>query len=94
LATTPDLPPADRAAALQLAQQVAAVGHVSPIVLDTLAAALAANGQFPDAVAAAEQAIAVAQRLRAAGLLTALQQRLALYRAGKPYLAALPGAGP
>lgn len=94
LATTPDLPPADRTAALRLAQQVAAAGRVSPIVLDTLAAALAANGMFPDAVATAEQALALAQRLRAAELVAALQKRLALYRAGKPYVLTFSEAGP
>jgi len=72
-------------------------------VLDTLAAAYAEAGRFPDAVAAAERAMKIAGEERAmrpvgasagtsasAGLVEAIRARLALYRAGRPYHDAPP----
>lgn len=94
LATTPNLPSEDRAAALKIAQQVVATGRVTPILLDTLAAALAANEMYPEAVVVIQRAIAAAEQLRATPLLPALQQRLALYAAEKPYVVPLTGTEP
>jgi spermidine synthase len=50
--------------------------------LDTLAAAYAAAGRFPDAQRVAQQALASASRRDLAG---PISERLALYRAGLPY---------
>jgi tetratricopeptide (TPR) repeat protein len=50
--------------------------------LDTLAAAYAAAGRYPDAVRTAEAALA---KSRASELAGPLSERLALYRAGRPY---------
>jgi len=88
LATTPGLTPPERAAALPLAEQaVAATGRQSAAVLDTLAAALAANGHFADALRVVEEALARAQAQGPPELLAELRQRLELYRSGQPYLA-------
>jgi hypothetical protein len=62
---------------------VALTERPDPAVLDTLAVAYAAAGQFDDAVSSAQAALAagppndLAEEIRA---------RLALYRVGKPYL--------
>ena len=53
-------------------------------MLDALAAARAEAGKFPEAVAAAAKAAALA-RPRQGPLAQAIQQRLKLYKAGKPY---------
>lgn len=52
--------------------------------LDTLAAAYAAAGRFPDAVATAEQALAAARRTGPKSLEAAIQSRLERYRNGRP----------
>ena len=95
LATTPGLEPPDRATALHLVEAVvAAGGGKSPVVLDTLAAAQAANGMFPEAVATVERALSIAEKVGATDLQPALRQRLALYAAGRPYPAPLPTPDP
>jgi Flp pilus assembly protein TadD len=95
LATTPGLPPQDRAAAVPLAQQAAtSTGHQDAGVLDTLAAALAATGDFPGAIATLEQALALAEQRGLSGLNQELHERLALYQAGKPYVATVSPAHP
>jgi len=53
--------------------------------LDTLAVAYAAAGQFRDAIATSQKAIAVARAAGQSELVTELEARLALYRAGRPY---------
>lgn len=88
LATSPDLAAADRAAAVPLAEQaVAATDGRSPAILDTLAAALAANGRFDEAVNAVRRGIALAEEQGAAALADELRRRLELYQAAKPYVA-------
>jgi tetratricopeptide (TPR) repeat protein len=68
--------------ALQLAQQALASGGEQPALLDALALAAAANGDFARAAAAAEQALAT---VRPADPLWAgrLERRLLAYRAGR-----------
>jgi hypothetical protein len=56
-----------------------------PELLDTLAAAYAEAGRFPEAVQTAEKALAAASRWDNKTLSDGIQQRLKLYRAGKPY---------
>ena len=88
LATMPRLPTADRATALQLAQRAAdALGDRSPQILDTLAAALAANGHYADAISTLERTIALCGEVGMPGLVPELRARLDLYRAGQPYVA-------
>src|SRR5262245_26274932 len=77
--------------AVRLAE--AAVGSSQPPDpdrLDTLAAALASAGRFDAAVATAERAAARADAMRNPALAAAIRERLALYRAGRPYREAAP----
>lgn len=93
LATTEN-PPAPPAEAVHLAQTTLAMaGEGHPELLDTLAAAHAANGDFEAAIHAAEQALA---RLDPADPLHAkIQSRLALYRRQLPFREPVrPGLGP
>ena len=57
----------------------------NPAILDTLAAAQAATGQFPEAVALVKRAIQLAKEAGSASLETALRKRLAIYQQGRPY---------
>jgi Flp pilus assembly protein TadD len=54
-------------------------------VLDTLAAAYAEAGRFPEAVSTARQALELARQQNNASLMNLLPARLALYKAGKPF---------
>ena len=54
-------------------------------VLDTLAAAQAEAGQFAQAAATAERAIALASKAGQKKLLEDFQARLQFYQAGRPY---------
>ncbi len=53
--------------------------------LDTLAAAYAEAGRFPEAVATARKAVNLATQEKNQGLADRLQARLALYEAHKPF---------
>jgi tetratricopeptide (TPR) repeat protein len=59
-------------------------------VLDTLAAAYAEMGRFPEALAAARRALELATQSNDRDLADALRARIALYEAGKPYHLTLP----
>ncbi len=86
LATDPDPRVRDPGQALGLARRAAELTEGrDPWVLDTLAAAYAADGQFDRAVATAEQALAVATELPAPRLARSLGERLALYRSRTAY---------
>ena len=61
-----------------------------PNFLDTLATAYAAAGDFEKAVAAADEAMALAVKLRDDTLARGIQDHLRLYRAGRPYAQRLP----
>ena len=83
-----DLQPAVRGGpeAVRLAEQACQLtARQDPLYLDTLAAAYAEAGRFPEAVAAAQQAAAVATARGQKELAAQIQTRLELYRAGKPY---------
>jgi tetratricopeptide (TPR) repeat protein len=72
--------------AVELARHAAELTeNRDPDVLATLAAAYAEAGQFPKAIAAAEQALELASALSKADLVDELTDRLKLYRAGSPY---------
>jgi Flp pilus assembly protein TadD len=86
LATCGDASLRNGVRSLDLAQRMESVTRgQSPQILDTLAAALAENGRFDEAVQAARQAcqLAVAQTNKT--LVTALQKRIELYQAHSPY---------
>ncbi|MDE2710507.1 MAG: multiheme c-type cytochrome [Acidobacteriota bacterium] len=61
-----------------------------PRSLDVFGAALAATGDFNGAMQAAERAANLATNAGAAADAAAFSQRLALYRAGRPYVGPLP----
>src|SRR5262245_1856384 len=87
LASTPDEKLRDGERAVALAERANDLtGGENAHALDTLAAAYAAAGRFPAALSTAHRA---AQRARALGdeaLAGAIEQRLALYAAEKPFL--------
>ena len=56
-----------------------------PIILDTLAAAYAEAGRFPDAVQTARKALELAERQNKAALAKNVKARMRLYEAGTPY---------
>ncbi len=86
LATRPDPAEEDAAEALALATQaVQATQGRNPIVLDTYAAALAANERFEDAVRAAERAATLAEQGGRPDLASEYAGRATRYRAGEPY---------
>lgn len=86
LATHPDGKVRDGRAAVKLAQQaVAQEKEEHPKLLDTLAAAYAEAEQMKEAVQTAEKALAVATAWGDKELSSSIQERLQLYRAGKPY---------
>jgi len=88
LASTPDEKLRNGERALALAQRASDLtGGENPHALDTLAAAKAAAGHFPEAVTAAHHAAQRAHSLGDEALAAAIEQRLALYALEKPFLA-------
>jgi spermidine synthase len=76
----------DPAQALRLVERARELmGREDAHSLDTLAVAYAAAGRFTDAVTTAEKAVQLAQSAGQARLAEAIQARLELYRAGRPY---------
>lgn len=86
LATSPNAEPAQRREAVELAERACrAGGPRRPDLLDTLAAAYAAAGRFPEALAAAREALALLEKIQAPGLAEQVARRLELYRNDKPF---------
>lgn len=86
LATAPDAALRDGGRALGLAQAaVSATNGREPRTVRALAAAFAEEGQFDEAIHAAEVAIAMCDELGERDLAAALRQELAAYQAGTPY---------
>jgi tetratricopeptide (TPR) repeat protein len=76
----------DPARAVRLAQRARELGgEENPQCLDTLAAAYAAAGRFPDALITAQRALQLAASSGQTALVSNIQSRLALYGAGRPY---------
>jgi Flp pilus assembly protein TadD len=74
------------AEAVELAEKACELRNERDVhLLDTLAAAYAEAGRFPEAVAAVEQAIELAKALGPEGQAPELEMRLNRYRAGLPY---------
>ena len=87
LATDPDpglRAPAQALALATLADQL--TGHQVPELLDTLAAAQAATGDFEQAAQTLERALALAAGGSAAQYIPEFRQRRALYRQGKAFV--------
>jgi tetratricopeptide (TPR) repeat protein len=86
LATSADARRRNGAMALVLARQVCqAPGGRDAEALDVLAAALAENGRFEEAVRTAGEAITLARAEGPADLVSDLEQRLHLYQGRQPY---------
>ncbi|MFA5205027.1 MAG: tetratricopeptide repeat protein [Lentisphaeria bacterium] len=87
LAVSPESTPADHQEALALAEGLMrdGAGSGNPMILDTLAAAQAANGRFDAAQETAKQAIKAAQAARVPGLAADIGRRLQLFCRNQPY---------
>jgi tetratricopeptide (TPR) repeat protein len=85
LATSPDVSFRNGPKALALAKQLDRLsGGNNPAILDTLAAAYAETGQFPEAVDAAQRALALALPQNNTALADTLRQHIKLFQAGSP----------
>ncbi|HMB95486.1 MAG TPA: hypothetical protein VKK61_05555 [Tepidisphaeraceae bacterium] len=85
-ATASDAAMRDGPAAVEHARRAIALSkEENPSNIDTLAAAYAEAGKFEDAIAAIEQAIAIANQNHDDADVAAMQGKLAVYRAGKPF---------
>jgi Flp pilus assembly protein TadD len=86
LATTEDVKLQNPTDAVKYAQRACELsGYEQPSLLDTLAVAYAAAGNFPEAVKTAEKAIKLAEDDGKKELAEEIQKRLELYKAGQPY---------
>jgi spermidine synthase len=96
LATSPEASLRNGPKALALARQLDRLsGGNNPALLDTLAAAYAGSGQFPEAIDAAQRALALALSQNNPALADALRQQIKLFQAGSPLRSAPPaGAAP
>ena len=73
--------------AVKLAQRVCELtNYKDPFSLDTLATAFAAGGNFSRAIETAQKAAGLCQSPRQDAMKKEIVSRLALYKAGKPYV--------
>jgi tetratricopeptide (TPR) repeat protein len=75
----------DPVRALEWAEKAVTAEANSPTTLNTRAVALAANGRFPEAVAAAERALAVARAANQPQAAKVSETRLQAFRAGRAW---------
>jgi tetratricopeptide (TPR) repeat protein len=86
LATAPQASLRNGNKALKLAQQANQLtGGENPIILNTLAAAYAEAGRFPEAVETAQRALQLAETQANITLADAIRSQMKLYQAGLPY---------
>jgi tetratricopeptide (TPR) repeat protein len=91
LATGHDANHRDPRAAVEIAERaVQLTERRDPLVLDTLAAAYASARRFGDAIRTLQRAIEIGRSSGDAELVAELEQRLALYRARRPYVETAP----
>ncbi|HXC36831.1 MAG TPA: tetratricopeptide repeat protein [Candidatus Acidoferrales bacterium] len=91
LATSPDASLRDGQTAVALAERATQLTQGrDPAALRSLAAAFAENGQYPDAVATAQQALQMSRGNP--GLATTIQEQLKLYQNHQPYRDQPPSA--
>ena len=87
LATHPDASKRDSAQAVHLAERGNELsGRQIPEILDTLAAAYAANAQFQLAIETAQQALALANSSNKPALAREIAERLKRYQAGQSFI--------
>ncbi len=85
LATCPDDTIRNGTKAVEIASKASATaGGANPLILHTLAAALAESGRFSDAIQVAQRARQLAAQTNP-GLAAALQSELKLYQSGQPF---------
>ena len=85
-ATHPDPKFRNGTEAVRLAERALELsGDRDPGLLDTLAAAYAEAGRFPEAISTLQEAISLAKAAGAEGLIPSLEERLRGYEAGRPY---------
>ena len=84
-ATHPDPRFRDGAQAVAGAQRAVELSRSEVHAVDTLAAAYAEAGRFPEALVTARKALELARQQNDQALADALRARIALYEAGKPY---------
>jgi tetratricopeptide (TPR) repeat protein len=86
LAASPEASDRNGVEAVKLAERAVQVsGGQDPVYLDTLAAAYAEAGRFPEAIAAARKALDLATQQHRGRLMEALNTRIKLYEALQPY---------
>ena len=86
LATCPDPAFRDGSRAVELARQASGLaGEDNPIVLHTLAAALAESGKFSEAVETAQHALSLAGAQSNTNLVGQIELELKLYKSGRPF---------
>jgi tetratricopeptide (TPR) repeat protein len=86
LATSPVAALRDGPKAVELARQADTLtGGKNPIVVHTLAAALAESGRFTEAVEVAQRAWQLAEAQAKPGLASQIQHEMALYQTGNPF---------
>jgi len=86
LATAEDIRLKNPSDAVEYAKRACELTNYNqPELLDTLAVAYAAAGNFPEAVKTAEEAIVLAKAANKEALAKEIQQRLQLYKSGQPY---------
>ena len=86
LATGPEPSLRNAAEAIEHAQRADQLsGGRQPTVLDTLAAAYAEAGRFPEALTTARKALELATQQHNKTLMDTMQARIALYEAGRPF---------
>jgi signal transduction histidine kinase/tetratricopeptide (TPR) repeat protein len=86
LSSHPDAAIRRPAEAIELARQAVDLTSRDPSALDALAAGLAADGRFDEALAAASDAAAIARQAGATQQAAGIERRLALYRARKAWV--------
>ena len=84
-ATHPDDQHRDAGRAVDVAEQSVRHNGERPDVLDTLAAAYAANGDFEQAIETAARALGLAKKMKRQELAQRIESRLQLYRSGQVY---------
>ena len=93
LATSPDASDRNGGEAVKLAERAVQLSGVrDPFYLDTLAAAYAEVGRFPEAIAAARKALDVAAQQHRGRLMEGLNTRIKLYESQQPYRAEIKDA--
>ncbi|NRA94735.1 MAG: tetratricopeptide repeat protein [Planctomycetes bacterium] len=85
LATSKKCTPEEAAEAVRLAEQAVRASRIPP-VLDALGCAYAAAGRYPEAIAAAEEAVSMAERARAKGMAAMIREHVKCFNQSRPYI--------